>query len=118
LRSKLYRKRPQTIDELLKVANSYIDSEEADRQFKDDIARTSCSDHHPRRDDDRHEEWRYEDRGKRYDDCELCHHDWLEGSRAAQPHRRRPKNSIDNIEQPHGKRNFNAAYKELLDGPC
>ena len=31
LRSKLYRKRPQTIGELLKVANSYVDSEEADR---------------------------------------------------------------------------------------
>ena len=31
LRSKLYRKRPQTIGELLKVANSYADSEEADR---------------------------------------------------------------------------------------
>ena len=31
LRSKLYRKRPQTIVELLKVANSYADSKEADR---------------------------------------------------------------------------------------
>ena len=31
LRSKLYHKRPQTIGELLKVANSYIDFKEADQ---------------------------------------------------------------------------------------
>jgi len=31
LHSKLYRKRPQTIGELLKVANSYVDSKEVDR---------------------------------------------------------------------------------------
>ena len=41
--SKLYRKWPQTIGELLKVANSYADSEEADRQFKDDVAHASRS---------------------------------------------------------------------------
>ena len=29
--SKLYHKRPQTIGELLKLVNSYIDSKEADR---------------------------------------------------------------------------------------
>ena len=71
--SKIYRKRSQTIDELLKVANSYTDSEEADRP---------------------------------------------EGSRAAQPHHRRLGNSIDNVEQPRAKQNFNATYEELLDGPC
>ena len=72
--SKIYRKRSQTIGELPKVANSYVDSKEADRP---------------------------------------------EGSRVAQPHRRRPKNSIDNVGQPHAKQNFNAAYEEeLLDGPC
>ena len=53
LHSKLYRKRPQTIGELLKVANSYTDSEEADRQFKDDVAHASRLDRHPHRDDDR-----------------------------------------------------------------
>ena len=71
--SKIYRKRSQTIGELLKVANSYADSEKAERP---------------------------------------------EGSRAAQPHRCRPENSLDNIEQPRAKRNFNASYEELLDGPC
>ena len=70
--SKIYRKRSQTIGELLKVANSYADFEEAD---------------------------------------------WPEGSRAAQPRSCRPENSIDNVEQPRAKQNFNAAYEELLDGP-
>ena len=70
--SKIYRKRSQTIGELLKVANSYADSEKAERP---------------------------------------------EGSRAAQPHHRRLGNSVDNIEQPCTKQNFNAAYEELLDGP-
>ena len=107
--SKLYRKRPQTIGELLKVANSYADSKEIDRQFKDNVAHASRSDHHPRHDDDRHEQWCYEDRGRRYDDRERCHNDQPEGSRATMPRCRRPENSIDNIEQPHAKRNFNAA---------
>ena len=98
LRSKLYRKRPQTIGELLKVVNSYADSEEDDRQFKDDVARASRSDRHPCRDDDRCEERRYEDRGRRYDDRERHHNDRPEGSRAAQPRRRRPENFINNVE--------------------
>ena len=53
LRSKLYHKIPQTINKLLKVANLYAYSEEVDRQFKDDVARASHSDRHPRCDDDR-----------------------------------------------------------------
>ena len=28
------------------------------------------------------------------------------------------ENFINNVEQPHTKRNFNAAYEELLVGPC
>ena len=28
------------------------------------------------------------------------------------------ENSINNVEQPRAKQNFNAAYEELLDGPC
>ena len=56
LRSKLYRKRPQTIGELLKVENSYIDFEEADRQFKNDVARASHFDRLPCRDDDHRKE--------------------------------------------------------------
>ena len=116
--SKLYRKRPQTIGKLLKVANSYVDFEEADRQFKDDVARASRLDHHPCHDDDRREERRYEDRVRRYDDHECHHNDRPKGSRAAQPCRHRPKNFINNIEQPRAKRNFNAAYEKLLDGPC
>ena len=116
--SRLCRKRPQTISELLKVANSYADSEEANRQFKDNIARASLSDHHPHHDDDHREEHHYEDRGRRYDDREHCQNDWPKGSRATQSCRRRPKNFINNVEQPRAKRNFNAAYEKLLDGPC
>ena len=100
------------------VANSYVDSEEVDQQLKDDVSRASRSDHHPRRDDDHREEQHYEDHGRCYDDRECHHNDQPEGSRATMPRCRRPENSIDNIEQPHAKRNFNAAYEELLDGPC
>ena len=73
LRFKLYRKRPQTIGKLLKVANSYADSEEADQQFKDDVARASCSGHHPHRDDDHREERRYEYHARHYNDRERHH---------------------------------------------
>ena len=83
----MLHKRPQTIGKLLKVTNSYADSEEADRRFKDDVARASRSDHHPHRDDDRHEERRYEDRNRRYDNHERWHNDRPEGSRTAQPRR-------------------------------
>ena len=116
--SKLYRKGPQTIGELLKVANSYTDSEEVDRQFKDDVARASRSHRHPRRDDDHRKEQRYEDRVRRYDNRERRHNDRPEGPRSAQPRRRRPENFINNVEQPRAKRNFNATYEKLPDGPC
>ena len=80
----LYHKRPQTIGDLLKVANSYADSEEADRQYKNNVARASRSDRPTHRDDDRHEEWRYGDHGRRYDDREHRLNYCPEGSRAAQ----------------------------------
>jgi hypothetical protein len=35
--SKLYRKRPVTIDDLLQIANAYADAEEVDHQHKDDV---------------------------------------------------------------------------------
>ena len=88
LHSKLYRKRPQTIGELLKVANSYADSKEADRQFKDDVARASRLHRHTRHDDDHREEQRNENHDRRYKDRKRRHNDWPEGSRTASPHRR------------------------------
>ena len=78
LRSKLCRKRPQTIGELLKVANSYADYDEVDRQFKDDVACASRSHCHPHRDDDHREEWHYKDCDRHYDDHECCHNDRME----------------------------------------
>lgn len=49
LRSKLHCKKPDSIADMLWIANSYADAEEADRQHKDIIARTRRSNRPPRR---------------------------------------------------------------------
>jgi hypothetical protein len=53
LRSKLLRKRPTTVSELLAIAKNYADADDAENIIKEDVGGPSHPEHPPRRDDNR-----------------------------------------------------------------
>jgi hypothetical protein len=51
LRSKLLRKRPSTVSELLATAKNYTDADDAEKIIKEDVGGSSRPEHPLRRDD-------------------------------------------------------------------
>jgi hypothetical protein len=45
LRSKLLRKRPTTVSELLATAKNYADADDAEKIIKEDVGGSSCPEH-------------------------------------------------------------------------
>jgi hypothetical protein len=56
LRTKLLRKRPESVQDLLLVAKKWADADEADQQIKEDVRRAPHSDQPNHRYDDQRDE--------------------------------------------------------------
>jgi hypothetical protein len=55
LESKLLRKRPTTVSELLATAKNYVDADDAKKIINEDVGGSSRPEHPPRHDDNRND---------------------------------------------------------------
>jgi hypothetical protein len=116
LRSKLVRKRPTTVAELLATAKNYADADDTEKLIREDVRRAEQP---PRRDDSR----------GHFDNQNPCrgdNRDHQEGWDRRRDNRddfrgKRPRDNdheVNTVKRPNGRRDYQEDYNKTLKGPC
>jgi len=116
LRSKLLRKRPTTVAELLATAKNYADADDVEKLIREDAR---GADQPPRRDDSR---GRFDNRNPRRGD----NRDHREGWDRRRDNRddfrgKRPRDNdheVNTVKRSNGRRDYQEDYNKTLKGPC
>jgi hypothetical protein len=124
LRSKLLRKWPTTVSELLTTAKNYADADDAEKIIKEDVGGPSRPEHPLRCDDNRnvhgqndnhdHHDWRNDNldhrdnRDRQHDRC-----DTYKGKRTHED-----DHEVNVVKKPSGHRDYQDNYNKALKGPC
>jgi hypothetical protein len=121
LKTKLLRKRPESVQDLLMVAKNWADATEADQQIKEDVERAPRPDQQNRHYNDRRDERRRDDRcDDRRNDNRHRHNDNRDRRRDRQDDTRRRQSRnrlVDdtiNAVKLGGKRDYEDAYSKVL----
>jgi len=116
LRSKLLRKRPTTVAELLAMAKNYADADDAEKLIREDVR---GAEQPPRRDDSRGRfDTRNPHRGDNRDHREGWdrHGDNRDDFRCKRP--RDNDHEVNTIKCPNGRRDYQEDYNKTLKGTC
>jgi hypothetical protein len=125
LRSKLLRKQPSTVSELIATAKNYADADDAEKIIKEDVGGSSRPEHPPRRDekpDDRgrnnnrdHRDWRNNNNRDRRDNRDRWpdNHGDYKGKRP-----REDDHEVNAIKKLAGRRDYQEDYNKALKGLC
>jgi hypothetical protein len=123
LRTKLLRKRPDSVQDLLTVAKKWADADEANEQIKEDVGWAPHPDQQNHCSDDRwYDRCRDDRRDDRCNDNHDHHNDNRDRRRqddfkGRQSHNR-PADNVVNAVKPGAKRNYEDAYSKVFQGPC
>jgi len=116
LRSKLLRKRPTTIAELLAMAKNYADADDAEKLIQEDVR---GADQPPRRDDSR---GRFDNRNPRSGDNRDHREGWDRHRDNSDDFRgKRPRDNdheVNTVKCLNGRQDYQADYNKTLKGPC
>jgi hypothetical protein len=120
LRSKLLRKRPTTVFELLTTATNYADANDVEKIIKEDMGGPSRPKHPPRHDDNRGQNDNRDHRDRRNDNCE--HRDNRDQQRDRRDafrgkHPREDDHEVNAVKKPSGHRDYQDDYNKALKGP-
>jgi hypothetical protein len=122
LKTKLFHKRPDSVQDLLMVVKKWADADEADQQIKKDVGRAPRPNQQNHCPNDRHNDWRCDNRcddqrndnyDHRNDNRDRCRQDDFRGR---QSHNRPADNAVNTVK-PGAKRNYEDAYSKVLQGP-
>jgi hypothetical protein len=123
LRSKLLRKHPTTVFELLATTKNYVDADDAEKIIKEDVGGPSRPDHPPRHDDNRNNygqndncdrrDQRNDNRDHRDNrDRRRDRHDDYRGKRP-----RENDHEVNVVKKSIGHRDYQDDYNKALKGP-
>jgi hypothetical protein len=105
LRSKLLRKWPTTVSELLATAKNYADADDAEKIIKEDVGGSSRPEHPPLRDDNRNDRgWNDHDRcndNRNFPDNRDRWHDRRNAFRGKRP--REDDHEVNAVKKPSGR---------------
>jgi hypothetical protein len=124
LRSKMLRKWPTTVSELLATAKNYADADDAKKIIKEDVGRPSCPKHPPHHDDNRNNRGRNDNRDHRDQrnnnrdhrgnhDRRRDRHDDYRGKCP-----RMDDHEVNAVKKPSGRHVYQDDYNKALKGPC
>jgi len=116
LRSKLLRKRPTTVIELLATTKNYADADDAEKLIREDVrgaeqplrrdnGRGRFDNRNPRRGDNRDQREGWDRR-----------HDNRDDFRGKRP--RDNDHVVNTVKRPNGRRDYQEDYNKTLKGPC
>ena len=116
LRSKLLRKRPNTVAELLATAKNYADADDAEKLIREDMR---GAEQPPQRDDSRghFDSWNphrgnYRDHREAWDRRRDNRDDFRGKGPGDNDHR------VNTVKHPNGRRDYQEYYNKTLKGPC
>jgi hypothetical protein len=124
LKSKLLRKWPTTVSELLATAKNYVDADDTEKIIKEDVGGPSRPEHPLRRDDNRDDRGRNDNRDRH--DRRNDNHDHRDNHDRWRDHRdayrgKRPRENdheVNTVKRPSGRRDYQDDYNKALKGPC
>jgi hypothetical protein len=114
LRSKLLRKRPTTVSELLATAKNYADADDAVKIIKEDMGGPSHPEHPSRHDDNHNNHGRNNNRAHRDNRDRRC--DRRDAFRGKRP--REDDHEVNVVKKPSGRRDYQDDYNKALNDPC
>jgi hypothetical protein len=124
LRSKLLRKRPSTVSELLATAKNYADADDAEKIIKEDVGGPSYPEHPPRRDENPDDRGRNNNRDRR----DRCNNNrdrrdnrerWPDNHgdyRGKRP--REDDHEVNVVKKPAGRCDYQEDYNKAMKSPC
>jgi hypothetical protein len=125
LKSKLLRKWPSTVSELLATAKNYADADDAEKIIKEDVGGSSRPEHPLRWDekpDDRGRNNNRDNRDRRNNnnhDRRDNHDRWPDNRGDYRGKRPREDNhEVNAVKKPAGRRDYQEDYNKALKGPC
>jgi hypothetical protein len=125
LRSKLLRKQPSTVSELLATAKKYANANDTEKIIKEDVGGSSRPKHPPRQDDKPDDRGRNNNREHR-DRRNNNNHDRRD-NRDRWPdnrgdyrgkHLREDDHEVNTVKKPAGRCDYQEDYNKALKGPC
>jgi hypothetical protein len=125
LRSKLLRKRPSTVFELLATAKNYVDADDTEKIIKEDVGGSSCPEHPLRRDEKSDDRCRNNncERRDQHNNNNRDRRDnrdrWLDNRgdyRGKRPHE--DDHEVNVVKKPAGRYDYQEDYNKTLKGPC